>query len=149
MKYDSSKDTLLHISRVAILIQKVCSGLIIRAGNHDASKLLHPEKEMFDEYTPKLKDTTYGSEEYNKYLEEMKVALNGHYSVNSHHPEHHKDGIDGMDLLDLIEMLCDWKAASERHEDGDIYKSILTNKDRFEMSDQLVRIFQNTIHRQL
>ncbi|MCK5612250.1 hypothetical protein KAR91_60825 [Candidatus Pacearchaeota archaeon] len=149
MKYDSSKDTLLHISRVAALAQGVCSRLILRAANHDASKLVFPEKEIFDEYTPKLKDTTYGSDEYNKYLTEMKEALDNHYAVNSHHPEHHKDGIDGMDLLDLVEMLCDWKAASERHEDGDIYKSILTNKERFGMSDQLVRILQNTIHRQM
>ena len=149
MEYDSSKDTLLHIKRVADLLQKIWTGLIDRATKHDASKLLHPEKEVFDEYTPLLKETTYGSEEYNGYLKGMKVALDAHYSNNSHHPEHHKDGIDGMDLLDLVEMLCDWKAASERHDDGDIYKSVLTNKERFGMSDQLVRIFQNTILRHL
>jgi hypothetical protein len=148
MEYDSSKDTLLHIRRVAALLHTACSDLIVRSAKHDASKLHSPEKEVFDRFTPLLKETTYGSEEYNGYLSEMKVALDAHYAVNSHHPEHHKDGIDGMDLLDLVEMLCDWKAASERHDDGDIYKSILTNKERFGMSDQLVRIFQNTIHRQ-
>lgn len=149
MEYDSTKDTWLHITRVAALIQKLCTALVGRAASHDSSKLLHPEKEVFDKYTPMLKETTYGSEEYNGYLKEMKVALDAHYSINSHHPEHHKDGINGMDLLDLVEMLCDWKAASERHDDGDIYKSVLTNKERFGMSDQLVRIFQNTIHRHL
>lgn len=49
-----------------------------------------------------------------------------------------------MDLLDLIEMLCDWKAASERHNDGNIRKSIEHNGVRFNMSSQLIRICENT-----
>lgn len=51
---------------------------------------------------------------------------------------------DGMTLFDVIEMFMDWKAATERMDTGDIYKSIEFNKGRFAMSDQLCKIFENT-----
>ena len=76
----------------------------------------------------------------------MKPALDHHYAVNSHHPEHYPNGIDDMDLVDLVELTCDWIASSKRHEDGNIYKSISLNKDRFGMSDQLCRILENTVN---
>ena len=50
-----------------------------------------------------------------------------------------------MTLLDLIEMMVDWKAASERHNDGNIRKSIEKNGNDFNMSYQLIRIFENTV----
>lgn len=99
--------------------------------------------------TPLLKDLTYGSEEYKKSLAELKPALDHHYSHNSHHPEHYKNGVDDFTLVDLVEMFCDWKAASERHVNGDIFKSIQINKDRFEISEQLAKIFENTINKLL
>jgi hypothetical protein len=52
-----------------------------------------------------------------------------------------------MDLFDLIEMLLDWKAATERHNDGHIYKSISINKTRFNISPQVEQIFINTADR--
>lgn len=52
--------------------------------------------------------------------------------------------VDGMTLLDLLEMFCDWKAATERHKDGSIEKSIQHNKGRFNLSEQLVSILENT-----
>ena len=107
------------------------------------SKLHSPEKEIFDEYTPKLATTTYGSEEYKTYLEEMKVALSHHYSKNRHHPEYHPNGIHDMNLVDLIEMLCDWKAATMRHNDGDIIKSIELNQKRFGYDDEIKQIMIN------
>jgi len=147
MSYDSSKDTLLHIKRVGELIYKMLLELSCRGSNHDSSKLRTPEKEVFDEYTPKLKDSTYGSEEYKTFLKEMKKALDHHYALNSHHPEHYNEGVNDMDLIDLLEMFCDWKAASERHTDGDIYESIKINKNRFNISDQLEKILINTAQR--
>lgn len=53
-------------------------------------------------------------------------------------------GIASMSLMDITEMLIDWKAASERHENGNIYTSIEINAKRFGMSDQLKSIFVNT-----
>jgi hypothetical protein len=76
----------------------------------------------------------------------MKVALDHHYSNNRHHPEYFENGINDMTLIDLIEMLCDWYAATQRHNDGDIFKSIEFNKTRFNMSDQLVSILTNTVN---
>lgn len=81
------------------------------------------------------------------YLKELKVALDSHYAKKSHHPEHYENGVNGFDLFDLIEMFFDWKAAGERHADGNIYKSIEINKDRFKLSDQIVDIFSNTANR--
>ena len=144
-EYSSIPDTLKHIRRVQYLIKGVIDRLIIRAIYHDESKLSSPEMEIFDEYTPKLKDTTYGSDEYKLFMEEMTVALEHHYFFNRHHPEHFKGGVNDMTLVDLIEMLCDWKAATERHKDGDIHKSIEINSERFGITSQLKQILTNTI----
>jgi len=142
--YDSQADTLLHIKRVAELLGIVAAEMIHRGAIHDDSKLEDPEKTYFDMYTPLLKHSTYESEEYKGFRTQLKVALDHHYANNSHHPEHYENGIDGMNLFDVIELFMDWKAAGERHADGNIYKSIEINKDRFKMSDQLVNIFNNT-----
>ncbi len=147
--YDSAKDTLLHIKRVNELLLLFAKNLMDRAVCHDNSKLQEPEKPLFDKMTPLLKDLTYGSEKYKKSLAELKPALDHHYSHNSHHPEHYKNGVDGFTLVDLVEMFCDWKAASERHANGDIFKSIQINKDRFGMSAQLAKIFENTVNKLL
>lgn len=149
MNYDSKADTLEHIKRVSELLGQGAIELVRRGNIHDTSKLNSPEKELFDKYTPMLKDTTYGSEEYKGYLKELKVALDHHYKNNSHHPEHYENGVNDMDLFDLFEMLMDWKAATERHEDGDIMKSIDINEKRFEISPQLSQIFRNTVKKYL
>lgn len=143
-RYSSVPDTLRHIARVRHLIGEVDANLLMRAAVHDASKLESPEVEVFDEFTPRLKASTYGSEEYRGFLAAMKPALDHHYAHNPHHPEHHADGIRGMSLLDLVEMLCDWKAATERHADGCILKSIEINQRRFGYSDELKRVLLNT-----
>ena len=50
-----------------------------------------------------------------------------------------------MSLFDILEMLMDWKAATERMKNGgDIWKSISFNQGRFNMSEQLTKILQNT-----
>ena len=144
MEYDSKTDTLLHIKRVAQLMTEAAAEFIRRANVHDNSKLESPEKEFFDEFTPKLAGSTYGSDEYKEFLKQLKVGLDHHYSKNSHHPEHYDNGVNGFCLFDLMEMFFDWKAAGERHNNGNIYKSIEINKERFHLSDQTVSIFINT-----
>lgn len=145
--YDSKKETIKHKERVNELLNRFSKGILKRAEVHDNSKLKDPEKKLFDEFTPKLKGVTYGSDEYKSFLKGLKPALDNHYKENSHHPEHYKNGIDDFDLFDLVEMFFDWKAASERHADGDIYKSIEINKKRFGISDQLCNILKNTADR--
>jgi hypothetical protein len=143
--YDSRPDTLQHIEQVRIFLARVIDDLMSRAIYHDASKLKSPEKEIFDEFTPKLRTSTYGSEEYKGYLQAMGEALKHHYAHNSHHPEHRPNGIKGMSLVDLLEMLCDWKAATLRHANGDIRRSIEQNQQRFGYSDELKSILLNTL----
>ena len=145
--YDSTNDTLRHIHAVRMCLDLCVTDLKFRQEHHDESKLYPPEKPVFDEYTPKLRATTYGSEEYEAFRLAMKPALDHHYAHNPHHPEHFPDGIRGMSLLDVIEMLCDWKAATQRHADGDLRKSIEINQGRFGYSDELKRILLNTAER--
>lgn len=145
MNYDSTQDTNKHISRVRLLLAQMTSNLETRASDHDKSKLEEPEKSMYDEYTPLLRNLTYGSDEYKQCLANMGEALQHHYKENSHHPEHSENGINGMSLLDIIEMLADWKAASMRHANGDMGKSMEINRKRFGISDQLYEIIQNTV----
>ena len=143
-RYDSRPDTLAHIETVRRYIASVVKCLENRAADHDASKLADPEKAAFDEYTPKLKGSTYGSDEYKGFLAAMKPALDRHYARNRHHPEHHPGGVREMSLIDLLEMLCDWKAATERHADGNLAKSIEINQKRFGYSDELRSILTGT-----
>jgi len=138
-------ETMRHIELVRNLLNKVIVELLRRAEKHDQSKLVSPEVELFAEWTEKLAETTYGSEEYEKCKEAITPALDHHYANNRHHPEHFKNGIDDMNLLDLVEMLCDWYAASTRHNDGNIRKSIEINGKRFSMSPQLIKIFENSV----
>lgn len=138
-------DTFKHIERVRNLINICIKELINRGELHDQTKLESPEVELFTEYTSVLSNTTYGSQEYKDILQKLKPALEHHYCKNRHHPEHHKNGVNDMNLIDLLEMFCDWKAASERHNNGNIKKSIEINGNRFNLSPQLIRIFENTI----
>lgn len=137
-------ETFRHIERVRNLLNLCVADLLRRGELHDQSKLDSPEVEAFAEYTSKLAACTYGSEEYHGYLQAMKPALDHHYANNRHHPQHFKCGVDDMNLLDIVEMLCDWKAASERHNDGNIRRSIELNADRFNLAPQLIRILENT-----
>ena len=172
---DSRIDTYQHIQTVQRYVGAVVSDLQRRSQEHDQSKLASPEKEIFDEFTPKLASSTYGSDEYKTFLGQMKPALDHHYTNNDHHPEYHKVvrcsdcgesypinyepavclyctapivrtfDIRLMNLVQLIEMLCDWKAATMRHNDGDIRRSIEINQKRFGYSDELKVILLNTL----
>lgn len=139
------QETKNHISAVAKNIDIIIECLIERRTSHDKTKLEDPELETFVKYTPKLERTEYGSPLYESYLIEMKPALKHHYENNRHHPEHYVAGISGMTLIDLIEMYCDWAAAVKRHATGNLRKSILINRKRFNISMQLTEIFLNTI----
>ncbi|MCA9060459.1 MAG: hypothetical protein KDA85_18240 [Planctomycetaceae bacterium] len=136
-RMDCIAQTTAHIRCVQSLLLTVCNDLMLRAIRHDASKLQNPEFATFVEFTPKLRDSTYGSDEYKGFLASMKPALDHHYANNSHHPEHFENGVQDMTLLDLLEMLLDWKAATERHADGDIFKSIEINRKRFNMPPEI------------
>lgn len=140
----TNAETQKHINLVRQLLRKAAVELLMRGEVHDLSKFSEAEVATFTEFTPKLKNCTYGSDEYKGYLREMGKALDHHYASNRHHPEHFERGIAGMNLIDVMEMFIDWLASTQRHADGDINRSIELNKKRFGMSDQLVSIFENT-----
>jgi hypothetical protein len=144
MTYDSTADTLRHIFRVRDLLDEVIGDFDDRWSVHDASKLDSPEKEVFDRVTPLLKELEYGSDEYFATLKDMKVALDHHYATYRHHPEHFENGIRGMNLIDMTEMLADWKAATERMDDGNLERSININAERFGYGKEIELLLMNT-----
>ena len=167
MSYDSKQDTQNHIDQVireglrfTINLRSRCSGFDAKSlsiidgfidklqkqiAKHDASKLVSPEKDGFDKYTPMLAKMQYGSDEYKKCLNELQHPyLDHHYANNSHHPEHFKDGVNGMNLFDFIEMFCDWQAAVKRNLNGDIHKSIEINTKRFKLEPIVAQVLENT-----
>lgn len=137
-------ETQKHIENVRKYIRVMTDKLTARGVEHDRLKLESPEVDVFAEYTPKLASATYGSEEYKTFLKEMDAALQHHYANYRHHPEHFAKGINDMNLIDIAEMLCDWKAAAMRQNDGNLLKSIEMNAQRFGYDDQLKQIFINT-----
>ena len=166
--YDSTIDTKEHIAEVvrqcveftsnlrkisskfnnAILseINKFIIKLTCQVSKHDASKLVSPEKDGFDKYTPMLAKMAYGSDAYNKCKNELQHPyLDHHYASNRHHPEHFKNGILGMNLFDFVEMLCDWKAAVKRNLNGDIHESLKINRKRFEYDNRVYFTLLNTV----
>ena len=142
---NSMLETIKHIRRVQSLMDDVIARLLQRARTHDESKLAEPEASVFAECTERLAGMTYGSDEYKQCLVDMGPALQHHYQFNRHHPEHWAGGVRDMSLLDLIEMLVDWKAATERHDDGSIDKSLDINKNRFGYGDELDSILRRTV----
>ena len=151
MNTDSDKtilgklETIKHIHRVRHFLYLMIQELDKRARQHDQSKLESPEAEIFGEFGPKLAETEYDSAEYRALLEKVKPAIEHHYSKNRHHSEHFPNGIDGMTLLDIVELLCDWRAATERNKNGNIRMSIEKNTVRYKISPQLAQIMQNTV----
>jgi len=144
---DSTMDTSKHIWRVSQLLTDAAVILMKRGAAHDASKLEEPEKSGYDHVGDSLRGLTYGSPEYIEQLKELKDVIAHHYAHNTHHPEHYADGMYGFDLWDLVEMFLDWKAASERHDDGNIYRSIEVNRVRHNIPPMLINIFTNTAQR--
>lgn len=137
-------ETINHINQVRKYIRFFTDRLTSRGEAHDASKLESPEVELFAKHTDKLANLDYGSDEYKAELEILKPALEHHYAVNRHHPSHFAAGINDMNLIDLVEMVADWKASSERQNNGNLLKSIELNAQRFDIDKQLMQILINT-----
>jgi len=151
--YDSRPETQAHIYRVGEIMGIAIYNLDGRAAHHDASKLVSPEVEAFDIATPKLAQLVYGSPEYKQSTDDLGPALEHHYENNDHHPQHFPNGVQGMSLMALIEMLCDWRAASERSkqrtDDPEKVKTfadgLAYQQERFGYSDEVAEILRNTV----
>ena len=134
-----------HIAKVRKYIRFFTDRLTTKGEKHDASKLGEIEAPLFAEHIENLSKIEFGTEEYKKELSALAPALEHHYKYNRHHPEYFGElGINGMDLTDILEMLADWKASTERTQNGDIFKSIEINSKRFNIEPQLKQILINT-----
>lgn len=141
----SKFETAKHIHLVAGFLHAVVSQLLIRADEHDKSKLESPEVEAFGRVTHLLAETEYGSDEYRAALRSIKPEIKHHNEVNSHHPEHFPNGVAGMTLIDLVEMMCDWKAATYRMKEvKPVSGSLDKNAERFGIDGDLFLVLMNT-----
>ena len=131
-----------HNLNVQNQLANVIANLAKRMANHDQSKYSEKEFDLV-EGKPYLQTLEYNTPEYKAGLARVKTAVDHHYHVNSHHPEHYSDGIKGMTLLDLIEMACDWEAASAEH-DSTFLISINRNVERFGLSAEIQERLMNT-----
>lgn len=140
--------TTRHIARVNELLITAAAELCVRGRDHDMSKFeeveLGPLTEM-QKIIDRDGQAAYQSDEYKRRTAMLKPMLEHHYRHNSHHPEHYEHGVDGMDLFDIVEMFFDWKAASEHNKDSAM--GITTACERFRVSPQLQKIFENTANR--
>lgn len=142
---DSRPDTWQHIHAVQQYIGDVIADLQARALAHDQSKLVEPELTTFNEISDRPHDSSYGSEEYYRYVALFRRGIEHHYEGNDHHPEHFYDeGVLAMNLVQVMEMVCDWKAASLRHADGDFAASLDHNAERFGYGDEMKTLILNT-----
>lgn len=145
-KNEHIKGVLEHKEKVAQNLLTISNKLMERAFVHDNSKFSITEHDGFLENTKILNNLEYGTQEYKEQLKKLKPVLDHHYKHNSHHPEHYENGTQDMDLLDIIEMVCDWKASVERHDTGDIDKSMEINKERFNIDDQTFKYMQTILN---
>jgi hypothetical protein len=136
-------ETTKHKAWVMWYILKACMALVKRGVKHDLSKYKSIEANGFIKTLPRLKQLTYGSDEYKACLDELQPVLDHHYSNNRHHPEYFDGTLHRMHAIDIIELLCDWRAAVKRHADGDMAVSLGINTKRFEMTElEEERIFR-------
>jgi len=116
--------------------------LIFRSLFHDLSKYRWSEAKSFAKVIFKLRGQTYGSDIYRESLRSIKPSVILHYKRNSHHPEYWaelesgRDGFSKMGPYEKIEMIIDWRAATRRHSDGCIFKSLDINQERFGYGDE-------------
>ena len=133
-------DTEAHIAKVQERIAECLELLVKRSAAHDASKRSDAEQPGYDALFQALADGLSMAEARTHPL--IDAAIVHHLATNDHHPEYHARGVAGMSLLSLLEMLCDWKAASERS--GKTF-DIGAQIERFGIEPQLAWILSNTV----
>ncbi len=132
-----------HREKITKAIHQFNQLLASRARLHDQSKLEEPQLSAFAAL-PRCDAIEYGTDRYLTRLEQLGAALEHHYSLERHHPEHYEDGVAGMTLVDLVEMFIDWQVTWSDHGAGTFSQVIERNRERFSLDTQLTRILHNT-----
>lgn len=123
-------------------LKRMRGELLRRLLIHDLSKYRWKEAKWFLKENQKLRKLTYRSKEYLDALDRMRPGIEEHYKANRHHPEWHEQGLRGMNLIDELEMICDWAAATKKHDDGNILISIYKNQERFGYDADRARFYE-------
>jgi len=143
--YFLSKKISCHETQLSDIPKISFREMLTKAIMHDLSKYCWVEAKGFAQTIFELKNTTYGTKEYGILLSKIKPCLDNHYKKNSHHPEFHKNKVENMPDDSLVEMICDWKAATRRHKDGDIQKSLIKNKVRWNITKEYMTKMYNIL----
>ena len=144
--YNSFEDTGKHIETVRYYMEMAMHILRGRGLAHDRSKFEEPEKTGFDLLTPEFREMEYGGPEWREVTQHplVKLAIKHHHENNSHHPQYYTNGIMGMSLFDMIEMLCDWKAATDRNPNGNMRKNMIFNFQEFKIPHPMCVVLDKT-----
>ncbi len=132
-----------HILQVHNNLEQFCEKLDDRGAQHDLSKLQEPEFTIFMNGQEGFENVTFGTPEYKAHIQTILPAIKHHHAHNSHHPEFHLEGVKSMSLADVVEMVCDWKAASDR-EGNDFNISLEICLEKYIESPELRGIIRNT-----
>jgi len=135
-----------HIAYIRENINKVMRELSERALHHDDSKWSEQERPLYEKSDEAV--NFYGKE-IKSYEELLKItnpivapAIEHHFKVSRHHPEHYKYGINDMNLIDIIEMVCDWHSSAKTR---GLPLDCKFNYERFGIDKQLQSIIENTL----
>jgi hypothetical protein len=140
------KYNLIHKFWILCYSFKLAWKIIKRGFLHDLSKFSGIEWKFFSRHSfENYPHVGYG-ETYLQHLQTtVKEAIDHHYELNDHHPEHYKNGIRDMKFDAFIEMYLDWLAATRANPHNTLSEVLKTNKDRFKIDDQLYEVMCNGI----
>jgi len=133
-----------HVLQVHNNLERFCEKLDDRGAHHDLSKLQEPEFSIFMNGQEGFENVMFGTPEYKTHCKTILPAIRHHHAHNSHHPEFHIDGVKGMSLVDVVEMVCDWKAASDR-EGNDFNITLEICLEKYIESLELRSIIRHTV----
>ena len=137
-----------HKIYVFWFLLKIAARLVWRGLVHDMSKFGWTEFYLIIPALPPDRAIPFNTPEYQTFLDKAKPAIDHHYAMNTHHPEHYGD-YKKMSMLDLVEMACDWRAASMRKfGGGDFEKSFEQCQTRFGITDETMT-FLRTLKKEI
>jgi hypothetical protein len=137
---------LRHQALVATYLRKLATRIMLRAGEHDLSKLGVGQFTEFIKINRIAREHKYGSPEYKASIDTD--VIERHFRCNSHHPEHHENGVNDMGLADFIEMILDWKAAAEVYGKTTMEEGLVIQTERFELDERHLYLI-DLIYREL
>lgn len=146
--YDSTLDTLRHSRRVDELLLEVIASLQARVTRHDRSKMQDPEKEMFDsghvaaqDIDLRLRRVQGPPRRHGRRAGpplRQQPTLPGALRRWRQRYDLGRPRRDAGRLEGSYRTPVDWKAATERHDDGNLARSLPIQAERFQIAEQIL-----------